>query len=43
VRLVVRKLTEAEKAEIAELWAQKLPVRVIARADDGAAEQGERP
>jgi IS30 family transposase len=28
----VRKLTEAEKAEIAELWAQKLPVRVIARA-----------
>jgi IS30 family transposase len=27
----VRKLTEAEKAEIAELWAQKLPVRVIAR------------
>jgi IS30 family transposase len=32
VRLVVRKLTEAEKAEIAGLWGQRLPVRVIARA-----------
>jgi IS30 family transposase len=32
VRLVVRKLTEAEKVEIAGLWAQKVPVRVIARA-----------
>lgn len=27
----MRKLTESERAEIAGLWAQKLPVRVIAR------------
>jgi IS30 family transposase len=31
VRLVVRKLTEAETAEIRGLWVQRVPVRVIAR------------